>query len=61
MAIKALLPLTFISPSSTSAISDKTSDIVDFPDVCFWVITFFLFAFGSYMMYKLKKKFVDMI
>lgn len=29
--------------------------------LCFWVITFILFAVGSSMMYKLKKKFVDMI
>ncbi len=29
--------------------------------ICFWVITFVLFAFGSYMMYKFKHKFIDMI
>lgn len=29
--------------------------------VSFWVITIALFAFGSYMMYKFKHKFIDMI
>ncbi|MFR7590281.1 MAG: ABC transporter permease [Longibaculum sp.] len=29
--------------------------------IAFWVITFILFAFGSYMMYKFKHKFIDMI
>lgn len=29
--------------------------------IAFWVITFVLFAFGSFMMYKFKHKFIDMI
>ncbi|MEF2783724.1 MAG: ABC transporter permease [Clostridium sp.] len=29
--------------------------------IVFWVITFALFAFGSYMMHKFKHKFIDMI
>ncbi len=29
--------------------------------IAFWVITLALFAFGSYMMYKFKSKFIDMI
>lgn len=29
--------------------------------VAFWIITFVLFAFGSFMMYKFKHKFIDMI
>ncbi|MEG0593460.1 MAG: ABC transporter permease [Coprobacillus sp.] len=29
--------------------------------IAFWVITIVLFAFGSYMMYKFKRKFIDMI
>ena len=29
--------------------------------IAFWVITFVLFAFGSYMMYKFKHKFIDLI
>lgn len=29
--------------------------------VAFWVITFVLFAIGSYIMYKFKNKFIDMI
>ena len=29
--------------------------------IAFWIITFVLFAFGSYMMYKFKHKFIDLI
>lgn len=29
--------------------------------LCFWIITGSLFAFGSYMMYKFKFKFIDMV
>ena len=29
--------------------------------VIFWVITLFLFMLGSYMMYKFKRKFIDLM
>lgn len=29
--------------------------------LCFWIITLFLFTIGSYMMYKFKHKFIDLI
>ena len=31
------------------------------PMICFWVVTFILLAVGSYMMYKFKHKFIDLI
>lgn len=31
------------------------------PMISFWIITFLLFVFGSFMMYKFKHKFIDLI